>query len=111
MLNFGLRIAAIERFQQQMAIAVNGAVGVRGPTRTELDRAIPIPTPAELSAVGAAQRSIGQTIRRGLTLGGPVGAHMIARAAYRSQVPLHDRTVVDEWKTIEEDVAQPRRDA
>jgi multicomponent Na+:H+ antiporter subunit G len=40
-------------------------------------------------------------------LGGPVGAHMIARAAYRSQVPLHDRTIVNEWKAIEEDVAKP----
>src|SRR5919109_5425382 len=37
-------------------------------------------------------------------LSGPVGAHMIARAAYRSQVPLHERTIVDEWKTIEEAV-------
>jgi monovalent cation/proton antiporter MnhG/PhaG subunit len=44
-------------------------------------------------------------------LSGPVGAHMIARAAYRSQVPLHDRTIINEWKTIEEDVAQPHRDA
>jgi multisubunit Na+/H+ antiporter MnhG subunit len=44
-------------------------------------------------------------------LGGPVGAHMIARAAYRSQVPLHDRTIVNEWKTIEEDIAEPHRDA
>jgi multicomponent Na+:H+ antiporter subunit G len=43
-------------------------------------------------------------------LGGPVGAHMIARAAYRSQVPLHDRTIVNEWKMIEEDITQPRRD-
>jgi monovalent cation/proton antiporter MnhG/PhaG subunit len=43
-------------------------------------------------------------------LGGPVGAHMIARAAYRAQIPLHDRTVVDEWKAIEEDVTQPNRD-
>lgn len=43
-------------------------------------------------------------------LGGPVGAHMIARAAYRSQVPLHDRTVVNEWKAIEEDVTEPRRE-
>jgi monovalent cation/proton antiporter MnhG/PhaG subunit len=43
-------------------------------------------------------------------LGGPVGAHMIARAAYRSQVPLHDRTIVNEWKTIEEDIAAPHRD-
>jgi monovalent cation/proton antiporter MnhG/PhaG subunit len=43
-------------------------------------------------------------------LGGPVGAHMIARAAYRSQVPLHDRTVVNEWKAIEEDVTEPKRE-
>jgi multisubunit Na+/H+ antiporter MnhG subunit len=35
---------------------------------------------------------------------------MIARAAYRSQVPLHDRTIVDEWKAIEEEVAEPPRD-
>jgi monovalent cation/proton antiporter MnhG/PhaG subunit len=43
-------------------------------------------------------------------LGGPVGAHMIARAAYRSQVPLHDRTIVNEWKMLEEDITHPRRD-
>jgi multicomponent Na+:H+ antiporter subunit G len=44
-------------------------------------------------------------------LSGPVGAHMIARAAYRSQVPLHERTIVNEWKTIEEDIGEPHRDA
>jgi monovalent cation/proton antiporter MnhG/PhaG subunit len=43
-------------------------------------------------------------------LGGPVGAHMIARAAYRSQVPLHDQTIVDEWKALEEDIAKPQAD-
>jgi multicomponent Na+:H+ antiporter subunit G len=43
-------------------------------------------------------------------LGGPVAAHMIARAAYRSQVPLHERTIVNEWKTIEEAVADPPRE-
>jgi monovalent cation/proton antiporter MnhG/PhaG subunit len=43
-------------------------------------------------------------------LGGPVGAHMIARAAYRSQVPLHERTIVNEWKTIEEEIATPDGD-
>ncbi len=43
-------------------------------------------------------------------LGGPVGAHMIARAAYRSQVPLHERTIVDEWKTVEEKAATPDGD-
>jgi len=42
-------------------------------------------------------------------LGGPVGTHMIARAAYRSQVPLHERTVVDEWKGIEEDIARSEK--
>jgi monovalent cation/proton antiporter MnhG/PhaG subunit len=40
-------------------------------------------------------------------LGGPVGAHMIARAAYRTQVPLHERTIINEWRTIEEDIANP----
>jgi multicomponent Na+:H+ antiporter subunit G len=44
-------------------------------------------------------------------LSGPVGAHMIARAAYRSLVPLHERTIVNEWKTIEEDIGEPHRDA
>ena len=43
-------------------------------------------------------------------LSGPVGAHMIARAAYRTRVPLHDRTIVDEWKMVEEDIAHPHRD-
>jgi monovalent cation/proton antiporter MnhG/PhaG subunit len=42
-------------------------------------------------------------------LGGPVGAHMIARAAYRSHIPLHERTIVNEWKAIEDDIAPPRR--
>jgi monovalent cation/proton antiporter MnhG/PhaG subunit len=58
---------------------------------------------------------VGPSIKELLTvvfvfLGGPVGAHMIARAAYRAQIPLHDRTVVDEWKAIEEDVAKPDGD-
>jgi monovalent cation/proton antiporter MnhG/PhaG subunit len=62
------------------------------------------------SATGA-----GPSIKELLTivfvfLGGPVGAHMIARAAYRSQVPLHDQTIVNEWKTIEETITPPRRD-
>jgi multicomponent Na+:H+ antiporter subunit G len=43
-------------------------------------------------------------------LSGPVGAHMIARAAYRTQVPLHERTIVNEWKTIEGEIARPHRD-
>jgi hypothetical protein len=67
-------IEAIERFQRQMAIAVNGAVALRGPTRTELDRAIPVPTPTELAAIGTELRTITQTVSRGLTITGPVGA-------------------------------------
>jgi hypothetical protein len=35
---------------------------------------------------------------------------MMAHAAYRLQVPLHERTIVNEWKTIEEDIAEPHRD-
>jgi hypothetical protein len=35
---------------------------------------------------------------------------MIAHAAYRLQVPLHERTIVNEWTTIEEDIAEPYRD-
>jgi monovalent cation/proton antiporter MnhG/PhaG subunit len=59
---------------------------------------------------------VGPSIKELLTivfvfLGGPVGAHMIARAAYRSQVPLHERTIVNDWKVIEEDIAEPHRDA
>jgi hypothetical protein len=43
-------------------------------------------------------------------LGGPVGAHMIAYAAYRSQIPLHECPIANAWKTIEEDItAAPRR--
>jgi D-alanyl-D-alanine carboxypeptidase-like protein len=67
-------IAAIEAFQQQMAIPVNGTVAARGATRTDLDRAIPLPTPAELSAITTELTSIGQTVNRGLTITGPVGA-------------------------------------
>jgi multicomponent Na+:H+ antiporter subunit G len=32
-----------------------------------------------------------------LLLTAPVGAHMIGRAAYRTGVPLWERSVVDEW--------------
>jgi hypothetical protein len=35
---------------------------------------------------------------------------MIVRAAYRSQVPFHERTIVDEWKMTEEDIAEPHRE-
>ena len=37
-----------------------------------------------------------------LLLTAPVGAHMIARAAYRGRVPLADRTIVDELKPVYE---------
>ena len=67
-------IEALESFQRQMAIAVNGTVALRGDTRAELDRAIPLPTPSELSAIDTELRAIGQTISRGLTITGPVGA-------------------------------------
>lgn len=37
-----------------------------------------------------------------LLLTAPVGAHMIARAAYRGRVPLADRTIVDELRPVYE---------
>lgn len=37
-----------------------------------------------------------------LLLTAPVGAHMIARAAYRGRVPLADRTAIDELKPVYE---------
>src|SRR5215831_2370281 len=58
-------INAIESFQRQMAIDVNGMVGLAGTTRTELDRAIPLPTPDELAAITTALQTITQTISRG----------------------------------------------
>jgi hypothetical protein len=67
-------IAAIESFQRQVAIDVNGTVGLADGTRAELDRAIPLPAPDELSAIAAALQTINQTIGRGLTITGPVGA-------------------------------------
>lgn len=67
-------IDAIESFQRQMGITVNGTVGLRGNTRTELDRAIPAPTPAEFTAVATELQTITQTVSRGLTIGGAVGA-------------------------------------
>jgi hypothetical protein len=44
-------------------------------------------------------------------IGGLVEAHMIAHDAYRSQMPLHGRTIVNDWKTIEADIAEPHRAA
>jgi len=67
-------INAIESFQRQMAIDVNGIVALTGSTRTELDRTLPFPTPDELSTVATELRAINQSISRGLTIKGPVGA-------------------------------------
>jgi hypothetical protein len=68
-------IAAIESFQRQMAIApVNGLVDLRGQTRAELDRAIPLPSPDDLTAIARELGTITQTIARGLTMAGAVGA-------------------------------------
>src|SRR5262249_35232199 len=67
-------IAAIETFQRQLGVPVDGKVEVRSSTRTELDRAIPHPTAAELAAVAAERRAIRQSVTRGLTIPGSVGA-------------------------------------
>ncbi|RIL06713.1 MAG: Na+/H+ antiporter subunit G [Proteobacteria bacterium] len=37
-----------------------------------------------------------------LLLTAPAGAHMIGRAAYRTGVPLWQRSVVDEWRDAEQ---------
>ena len=67
-------IDAIESFERQMALPIDGIVRLDGATRAELDRVIPVPTREELAAVGAARQTIMQTVNRGLTIGGPVGA-------------------------------------
>jgi outer membrane biosynthesis protein TonB len=67
-------IDAIESFQRQMGIAVGGKVDVRSAVRTDLDRAVPQPDPTELSAVAGERNAISQTVSRGLTLSGAVGA-------------------------------------
>ena len=67
-------IAAIEDFQRQVALPTNGVVATTGPTRVELDRILPIPTPADLSAITREVGTITQTISRGLTISGAVGA-------------------------------------
>lgn len=67
-------IEAIATFQRQLGIAVNGLIGLRSATQTELDRAIPLPTEAEFTAIGAELQQMTQTVSRGLTITGPVGA-------------------------------------
>ena len=67
-------IEAIESFQRLMVHTVSGRVDTRGPTRTDLDRAIAQPTAAELSAVTNERNGLAQTVSRGVTLTGPVGA-------------------------------------
>ncbi len=67
-------IEAIERFQRQMGLPVDGLVEVASATRTELDQTIPTPTAAEFSAVATERRAIGQSVNRGLTIKGAVGA-------------------------------------
>jgi len=67
-------IDAIESFQRQMGEPVNGKVETGGTTRTDLDRAVPHPTAAELAAVATARSAIRESLSRGLTLTGPVGA-------------------------------------
>ena len=67
-------IAAIEGFQRGMSIPSSGSVAPRDRTRTELDLASPQPTAAEFTAVGTELATIGQTVSRGLTITGPVGA-------------------------------------
>jgi peptidoglycan hydrolase-like protein with peptidoglycan-binding domain len=67
-------IEAIERFQRQLGIPVDGTVDVSSPTRLELDQAIGLPTAAELAAIATARNTIAQSISRGLTIKGPVGA-------------------------------------
>src|SRR5207245_3994429 len=67
-------ITAIERFQRHIGLPVDGSVDVRSATRVELDLALPPPTAAELAAVASERRAIRQSISRGLTIKGPVGA-------------------------------------
>ena len=67
-------IEAIERIQRQLGVPVDGTVDVRSPTRLELDQTIAPPTAADLSAITAARNTIAQSISRGLTIKGPVGA-------------------------------------
>jgi len=67
-------ITAIESFQRHSGIAVDGKVDLKSPTRTDLDRAIPLPSATAFTAAAAERNAIAQTVSRGLTLKGPVGA-------------------------------------
>src|SRR5207245_1538855 len=67
-------IDAIEGFQRLLGVPVDGRVEVRGATRTDLDRAIPNPTAAELAAVTAERGAVRESVSRGLTIAGAVGA-------------------------------------
>ena len=67
-------IEAIERFQRQLGVPIDGKFDVRGVTRTDLDRAVPHPTAAELAAVTTERNAVRQSVSRGLTITGPVGA-------------------------------------
>lgn len=66
-------IEAIETFQRQIGLADSGLVDVRSDTRNELDRAIPVPTASELTSVARERATINQTLKRGLSISGPVG--------------------------------------
>jgi multicomponent Na+:H+ antiporter subunit G len=44
-----------------------------------------------------------------LLLTAPVAAHMIGRAAYRTGVPLWERTIIDELRGMPEASSYPRR--
>lgn len=66
-------IAAIESFQRHLGQAVTGAVDGAA-ARLDLDRAIPQPTAAELTAIQTRRAAIVETVDRGLALRGPVGA-------------------------------------
>ena len=66
-------IAAIKRFQTAMGDTASGTVVRGGGTHTNLDRAIPQPTAAELTAVTTQRGTITEVVSRGLTITGPVG--------------------------------------
>ncbi len=67
-------IEAIERFEGQVGGTPNGRVELRGATRTDLDRAVPHPTAAELAAVTTERGGVRESVSRGLSITGAVGA-------------------------------------